>query len=191
MAHIWRFVKTLLLLRLHVTVLLFTLCCGFKQIGSPGNIFSQDQPWNVLSDSSGTLTHCGRDKMAAIFQTTFSNAFSWMKMFKLRLRFYWSLFQKGPLNNIPALVQIMAWRRPGDKPLSEAMMASILTHICVSRLQWVKYVQWVDTLVSISPSYVLHLYIRWHTCMDYHVTMKTLFFILNASFSGSVSTICL
>ena len=29
---------------------------------------------------------------------------------------------KGPINNIPALVQIMAWRRPGDKPLSEAMM---------------------------------------------------------------------
>ena len=26
---------------------------------------------------------------------------------------------KGPINNIPALVQIMAWRRPDDKPLSE------------------------------------------------------------------------
>ena len=31
---------------------------------------------------------------------------------------------KGPINNIPTLVQIMAWRRPGDKPLSEPMMAS-------------------------------------------------------------------
>ena len=29
---------------------------------------------------------------------------------------------KSPINNIPALVQIMAWRRPGDKPLSEPMM---------------------------------------------------------------------
>ena len=38
------------------------------------------------------LTHWGRDKMAAIFQTTFSNAFSWMKMFKFLLRFHWSLF---------------------------------------------------------------------------------------------------
>ena len=26
---------------------------------------------------------------------------------------------KGPINNKPALVQIMAWRRTGDKPLSE------------------------------------------------------------------------
>ena len=29
---------------------------------------------------------------------------------------------KDPINNIPTLVQIMAWRRPGDKSLSEAMM---------------------------------------------------------------------
>ena len=31
----------------------------------------------------------------------------------------------------------MAWRRPGDKPLSEPMMASSPTHICVTRPQWV------------------------------------------------------
>ena len=28
---------------------------------------------------------------------------------------------KGPFNNISAMIQIMAWRRPGDKPLSEPM----------------------------------------------------------------------
>ena len=38
------------------------------------------------------LTHCGRDKMAAIFQTTFSNAFSSMQMCEFRLRFHWNLF---------------------------------------------------------------------------------------------------
>ena len=32
----------------------------------------------------------------------------------------------------------MAWRRPGARPLSEAMMVSFLTHICVARPQWVK-----------------------------------------------------
>ena len=42
-----------------------------------------------------------------------------------------------PTNNIPSLVQIMAWRRSGDKPLSEPIMVSILTHICVTRPQWV------------------------------------------------------
>ena len=44
---------------------------------------------------------------------------------------------KSPINNIQALIQIMAWRRPGDKSLSEPMMVS-LTHICVTRPQWIK-----------------------------------------------------
>ena len=42
---------------------------------------------------------------------------------------------KGRINNMPALVQIMAWRRPGDKPLSEPMMIISLTNICVTRPQ--------------------------------------------------------
>ena len=31
----------------------------------------------------------------------------------------------------------MAWRRLGDRPLSEPMMVSLLTHICVTRPQWI------------------------------------------------------
>ena len=45
---------------------------------------------------------------------------------------------KGLINNIPALAQIMAWHRPGDKPLSDPMTVNLLTHICVTRPQWVK-----------------------------------------------------
>ena len=41
------------------------------------------------------------------------------------------------INNIPALVQIVAWRQPGDKPLSEPMLRTSLTHICVTRPLWV------------------------------------------------------
>ena len=44
---------------------------------------------------------------------------------------------KGPINNIPALVQIMAWRLPGDKPLVEPMVVRLPTHICITRPQWV------------------------------------------------------
>ena len=46
---------------------------------------------------AGWLTHWGRDKMAAIFQTTFSNAFCWMKMFEFQLRFHWNLFLRVQL----------------------------------------------------------------------------------------------
>ena len=38
------------------------------------------------------FTHWGRDKMAAIFLTTFWNAFSWTKTYEFRFRFYWNLF---------------------------------------------------------------------------------------------------
>ena len=41
---------------------------------------------------------------------------------------------KGPINNIPALVQIMAWHRPGDKPLSELMLVFVPTHIYMRHL---------------------------------------------------------
>ena len=44
---------------------------------------------------------------------------------------------KGPINNIPALVQIMVWCQQGDNPLSEPMMDRSLTHICVTLPQWV------------------------------------------------------
>ena len=39
-----------------------------------------------------SLTHWGRGKMAAIFQVTFSNGFSWIKMHELPLKFHWSFF---------------------------------------------------------------------------------------------------
>ena len=42
------------------------------------------------------------------------------------------------INNIPALVQIMAWCHPGNKPISEAMMVWLQTHISATRPQWVK-----------------------------------------------------
>ena len=43
------------------------------------------------------LTYWGRDKMADNFQTTFSNAFSWMKMYEFQLRFHWNLFLRFQL----------------------------------------------------------------------------------------------
>ena len=97
--------------------------------------------------------------MAVISQMMFSNAFYWIKMYELRLRFHRSLFlrfeftiiqhenvlisikislkfiPKGPINNIQALVQTVDWRRPGDRPLSESMIIILLTHICLTRVK--------------------------------------------------------
>ena len=68
-----------------------------------------------------------------IFKCIFENENEWITP-RMSLKFV----PKVRINNIPALVQIMAWRRPGDKPLSEPMMVSLPTHICVTRPQWVK-----------------------------------------------------
>ena len=48
------------------------------------------------------------------FKLIFVNENVWISI-TISLKFV----PKGPINNIPALVQIMAWRRSDDKPLSE------------------------------------------------------------------------
>ena len=67
-----------------------------------------------------------------IFKCTFLNENVYI-FIKISLKF----IPKGPINNIPALVQIMAWHRPGDKPLSKPMMINLLMHICITRPQWI------------------------------------------------------
>ena len=75
----------------------------------------------------------GRHFPDDIFKCIFLNEFKWISI-EISLKFV----PKGPINNTPALVQIMAWRRPGDTPLSEPMLVCLLTQICVTRPQWVK-----------------------------------------------------
>ena len=62
-------------------------------------------------------------QMDAIFKCIFLNENIWISI-KISLKFV----PRGPINKIPALVQIMAWRRPGDKPLSEPMVVGLPTH---------------------------------------------------------------
>ena len=96
----------------------------------------------------------GRHFPDDIFKCIFLNENVWISI-KISLKFV----SKGSINNIAALVQIMAWRRPGDKPLSEPMMVSLLTHICVTRPQWVKCKSnEIDTSIS-----ALHQLSTWHS----------------------------
>ena len=62
----------------------------------------------------------GRHFADNIFKGIFLNENIW-----ILIRFSLKFVPKGPINNIPALVQIMAWRRPGNKPLSEPMLVSL------------------------------------------------------------------
>ena len=85
----------------------------------------------------------GRHFADDVFKCIFLNKNVWIPI-KISLKFV----PNCSINNIPSLFQIMAWRRPGDKPLSEPMMVSSLTHICDTRPQWVKG-ELVDKIVTI------------------------------------------
>ena len=83
------------------------------------------------------LTHSGRDKMAAIFQTTFSNAFSWMKMYQFRSKFHWSLFRRVRLTICQHWFR--KWLK-ADQATSHYLNQcwhNSPTHICITRPQWV------------------------------------------------------
>ena len=96
----------------------------------PGGRCSNSQPRHIVITLRPRQN--GRHFPDDIFKCISLNENVWISI-KISLNFV----PRGPINNIPALVQIMAWRRPGDKPLSEPMMVCLLTHICVTRPQWV------------------------------------------------------
>ena len=74
-----------------------------------------------LSCGFPSLTHWGRDKMDAISQTTSSSAFSWMKMYELRLKFHCSLFLRVQLTIFHYLNQwwLVYWRIYASLSLNE------------------------------------------------------------------------
>ena len=83
-----------------------------------------------------------------ILKCIFLNENIWI-LINISLKF----IPKCPINNIPALVQIMAWRQPGNKPLSEPMIVSLLAHICVTQPQWVNgTISWCHIFHSSPPS---------------------------------------
>ena len=110
----------------------------------------------------GYLAYWGRDKMAAISQTSFSNWFSWIKTYEFKFLKIIEFYSWCQISNIPALVQIMAWRRADNKPLSEPMMVSLLSQICVTRPWWVDW-NWGIAMVQVS---VKQSWIIWVNKLD-------------------------
>ena len=89
------------------------------------------------------LRQNGRHFADDIFKCIFLKENVWI-LIKISFKFV----PKCPINNISSLVQMMAWHRSGYKPLSEPMMVSLLTHICVTRPQWVILYSQYDDLAT-------------------------------------------
>ena len=101
---------------LHMTLplTLVIICAKHKKKSRAAD--ATERTWKDVSYSS--LTHLSLNKMAAIlpdniFNCIFLDENVWI-LLKISLKFV----PKVRNNDIPALVQIVAWRRPSDKPLS-------------------------------------------------------------------------
>ena len=111
-------------------VLLFHLINTHDPIGHPPfkhyDIVSVVTGFHVVeAQSSSELRQIGRHCADDVFKCIFLNEYIyiWISL-KISLKFV----PKFPINNTPSLVLIMALCRSGDKPLSEPMMVSLLTH---------------------------------------------------------------
>ena len=111
----------------------------------------------------------GRHFPDDIFKCIFLNENVWISI-RISLKFV----SRVPIDNKPALVQIMAWRRPGDKPLSEPMMTSLPMHICVTRPQWVNSLaprSWASDFKNINLNSLSRI-VAWAVGTCYEITLR-------------------
>ena len=114
------------------TISIFSVPLSFAQ-PSPGILLGVV----LMSRITGILVNTlrprqnGRHLPDGIFECIFLNENLGISI-SISLKFV----PRGSINNNPLLVQIKAWRLPGDKPLSEPMMVRLPTHICVLRPHW-------------------------------------------------------
>ena len=95
-----------------------------------------------------------------------------MKMSEFRFKISLKFVPKGPINNIPALLKEMAWRRPGDKPLPEPVMVRLPTHICVTRPQWVNTLTTAQTDRSFVEDIFNYISVNDHFDILIHIWLK-------------------
>ena len=89
--------------------------CHFFSNGSRNHVMA----WRLNNDDSSPPGQNGRLFVDDIFRCIFVN-----EMFCILIKISLKFVPKGPTDNNPPLVQIMAWCWIGDKPLSEPMLTS-------------------------------------------------------------------
>ena len=137
-----------------VSIVYWTICLGAdrrRHQSSPSLAFVRGiHRWPVNSPHRGPIytlrpRQYGRHFPDDIFQCVFFN-----ENIKISITISLKFVLKCSIIYHPAL--IMAWCRPGDNPLSEPMKVSLLTHICVTRSQWVQWKMFPfdDVIMSIT-----------------------------------------
>ena len=90
--------------------------------------------WCWINTSSSLLldrlTHLPLEKMAAILADDIFKHIFLNENIRIVIQISLNVVPMGLIDNTPALVQVMAWRRTGDKPLPEAMMTQF-ANVCM------------------------------------------------------------
>ena len=68
------------------------------------------------------INHLPLDKMAALFADDIFKCIFLNENDRITIQISLKFVPTSPIDNTPALVQVMAWRQAGDKPLSEPML---------------------------------------------------------------------
>ena len=92
--------------------------------------------------------------MTAIFQTTVSNVFSWLIIYKFRLEFHWSLFPSVQLTTFQRLFRQWLCAAQATSHYLNQWWLDYSRKICVTRPQWVKvYDQIINFHKNISNTF--------------------------------------
>ena len=72
-----------------------------------------------MPDVLALLTHLPLDKIAANLADDIFNAISRIKKYYISIRISLKFVPKRPINNSPALFQVMVWRRTGAEQVTQ------------------------------------------------------------------------
>ena len=111
----------------HIYIYIFVCVCVSVSLTATHSV-----NWNIILFNALRPRWNGRHFADDILYRIFVN---WCVLILIEISL--TFVPYGPII-ISALIQIMAWCYPGDKLLSEPMMISLPTHICVTRPQWVQ-----------------------------------------------------
>ena len=79
-------------------------------------------PDSIISSVETVLTHLPLDKMVAILADDIFKCIFLHENDRILIQISLKYVPRSPIDNKTALVQIMAWRRIGAEPLSEAIL---------------------------------------------------------------------
>ena len=121
-----------------------------------------------------------RGKIAVISRQHFQmHLLVWkcINLIKISLKF----IPKGPFNNTPALVQIMAWCQTGNKPLSEPMMVSLHASLGLNELTSMKVYQYSSSAMAAVQIILLHMsvYFEYHHINNNAYMFHNIFYSYN------------